>query len=666
MAKTESTAVNELIDLVQSGRQPTAPEPAGDLFSSPRSTSASPRMTSAIPSMRGAGEVQPLPRGRAPHSTSQHVMPPPTPVRMSTADPSRGNTIPPLSRAPSQPGQPPATPRSSAAALPPPRNTPRATSSLPAQRASSSVPTQRPSLPPPVPTAPPPRPSTPPPHRASSPRASQQVPIVARATVPSMPSLPPPSAPVAAPFKAKADNPFAAIVPQQFPIIGRPQTVDATGDVVRADNWFDASSAVHKIDADGTAVVVRPRGEALSLAKKLLIPGIIAAFVGVMIGAFFVFTRDGGKPTKPVAAAAAPMPEQHVAMKAAPSAAAPSAVAPSTAPSTESANAATASAGAVQPEPPTKAEDVAKQEAAAAETARQAEAPKADSMLPSATTAALTHAPPAPATAKVEANAAKVEAPKAELAQAEPVAAVVPAPKPVAPAAKPEAAPAPVKAVATSSEPAPVREVQTSRGVVKLVDVRIDSKPSGATVMLVDNGKTSFLGSTPLATSLDPSRKYDVIFTLAGRPTQMAPLDPGKTSRLDVTLGRAHHSSSTKKEAPAATLGDSFIDKSIDAPKAAKTETPKADKAVAKTEAPAKADKKAAGEGTLMVSSKPPCEIQIDGKPTGLTTPQRSIPLAVGAHKITFINAAEGIKKTVAVSISADQSTKLIQDLMKK
>ena len=182
--------------------------------------------------------------------------------------------------------------------------------------------------------------------------------------------------------------------------------------------------------------------------------------------------------------------------------------------------------------------------------------------------------------------------------------------------------------------------------------MRIDSKPAGATVMLVDNGKTSFLGSTPLATSLDPSRKYDVIFTAPGRPTQMAPLDPAKTSKLDVTLARGK-SDRKKKEATVAKLGTDFLE----APAA---ETKKAEpKAEKKAAAPA-------GEGTLMVSSKPPCEILIDGKPTGLTTPQRSIPLPAGTHKITFVNATEGVKKTVSVSITADQSTKLIQDLMKK
>src|SRR5262249_51536670 len=149
--------------------------------------------------------------------------------------------------------------------------------------------------------------------------------------------------------------------------------------------------------------------------------------------------------------------------------------------------------------------------------------------------------------------AAKVDDKVAPAAAPAP-AAVAAAPAVAAPAV---ATPPPAAKVATASEPA-VREVQTTRGVVKLVDVRIDRKPSGATGMLVDRGKTSFLGSTPLATSLDPSRHYDVIFTLPGRPTQMAPLDPASTPKLDVTLGRAKSEHRSKKaSAPAL---DSFVE----------------------------------------------------------------------------------------------------------
>ncbi len=619
MAKTESTAVNELIDLVQNGKPASSSEPAADLFTSPKSTKVNPaRMTSPVPSLRAAGEVEPLPPRRAPQSTSKHAPMLPPPVRMSTAEPATGNTIPPLSRltsqsrAGSQP-RPSSQPNPSAQARP--TSQARVTSSQPAARPPS------------------PRPSAPPlPRRASSPRGTSQSSIHTRPTVPSVPSLPPINAPVAAPFDA------SATVPQQYPIIARPATVDVTGDLVKAENWFDVSAAVHKLDpSEGTHVVVRPRHDTLALVKKMIVPTILLAIVGVMIGGFFAFDGAGGKKKKVAAAATltetAKPHEARVAMAATPT---------QTTAETPSA--------AAEAEPPTKAEEIAKQAAA-----------ESESMLPAATTAALTKeaepakAAPAPAAAP-PAPAAAPQAPAAR-------ASVTEAPAP--------AVAAPAKAVATSGAPAPIREVQTPHGVVKLVDVRIDSKPSGATVMLVDNGKTSFLGSTPLATSVDPTKKYDVIFTLEGRPTQMAPLDPSKTSRLDVTLARGKSERKAKAAAAAkAPALDSFIDTSAkvetkkaeapkaDAPKAEKVDAPKAEKAVAV--------KEPAGEGTLMVSSKPPCEIHIDGKATGLTTPQKSIPLPAGTHKVTFVNAAEGIKKTVSVTINANQSTKLIQYLMKK
>ena len=53
--------------------------------------------------------------------------------------------------------------------------------------------------------------------------------------------------------------------------------------------------------------------------------------------------------------------------------------------------------------------------------------------------------------------------------------------------------------------------------------------------MLVDNGKTSFLGSTPIAASVDPSRSYDLIFTSPGRATQMTHFDPAQVGRVEAT-----------------------------------------------------------------------------------------------------------------------------------
>ena len=86
MAKSESTAVNALIDMVRSGK-PARADAGDDLFAA----NHPPRMTSTIPPLRGAGEVAPLPRTRAPTGTSQHVVDPQVrqQIRMTTAPPTR-------------------------------------------------------------------------------------------------------------------------------------------------------------------------------------------------------------------------------------------------------------------------------------------------------------------------------------------------------------------------------------------------------------------------------------------------------------------------------------------------------------------------------------------------------------------------------------------------
>jgi hypothetical protein len=73
--------------------------------------------------------------------------------------------------------------------------------------------------------------------------------------------------------------------------------------------------------------------------------------------------------------------------------------------------------------------------------------------------------------------------------------------------------------------------------------------------------------------------------------------------------------------------------------------------------------------GTLMIGAKPPCDIIIDGRTTGLTTPQRAINLQPGSHSITLVNHANNIKKSFSVSINAGAPTKVVKDftsLMKK
>ena len=134
MAKTESTAVNELIELVATAK-PLPPDPDEDLmFKEPVQAPApkkTTRMTSTVPPIKGAGEVAPLPHTRAASGTHSGFPVVPPPVRVSTAPPSRGVTIPPLPP-PTAPnpnkqtlmGNGPGLPPSPAATLPPPAPNP--------------------------------------------------------------------------------------------------------------------------------------------------------------------------------------------------------------------------------------------------------------------------------------------------------------------------------------------------------------------------------------------------------------------------------------------------------------------------------------------------------------------------------------------------------------
>ncbi|MBP6840056.1 MAG: PEGA domain-containing protein, partial [Kofleriaceae bacterium] len=75
----------------------------------------------------------------------------------------------------------------------------------------------------------------------------------------------------------------------------------------------------------------------------------------------------------------------------------------------------------------------------------------------------------------------------------------------------------------------------------------------------------------------------------------------------------------------------------------------------------------AAGTGVLSVGSKPPgCEIHIDGKNTGLRTPQREISLKAGSHRVTLINNELGIRDTFTVEVKANDTVRAIKDYMNK
>jgi len=217
-----------------------------------------------------------------------------------------------------------------------------------------------------------------------------------------------------------------------------------------------------------------------------------------------------------------------------------------------------------------------------------------------------------------------------------------------------------------------------------------ESSPPGATVSLIVDGKRETLGPSPAKFKLDPRKSYQVLFEKSGYVSINRPIVFTGTpeEKVAVTLEKAGGAVAAAKPAEPV----------VKAPEPAKTETPKPVKTVAaetpKTQpvktvaaetpktktsspkAPAKLDSEpkaepketpkasggGGGQGTLLLGSKPPCEIFVDGKSTGLSTPQKDLKLAAGKHKITLVNNEFGIKETFAVDIKADATEKQIKD----
>jgi len=518
MGNTESTAVNQLIKLMQTAT-PLKPDPSEDLmFKAPEKQRS--RMTATVPSMKA--DVPPLPRTRAPQGTQRGVpvvgeLPVKPSVRMSTALRSMSMPVIQLWYPAEGTGE---------------------TDVITGVQNKALAANQEVSRPP-------------------LPRLSA-----------AMRTEAPPAMPVAAPFEAPA-KPVVMTSSTAAPAgmsggypSAAPYLAHVPADMTSHQPWFDAQAPVAaEIEVDFGTDRVRSSSASdwRSLIPKLVAPTLGLIVVGMFVGGFLAFDGQSDTPTAPIARAE--KPELKIELKA-------------------------------EPPAPVAA-------AAVIETRRE---PKAIAHEPSV---------------------------KPEIA--EPKLATTP----------PNLAPHTAK-VAIDVAPA---GVAPATGRPAFVDVRLDSTPSGATVTLIDRGKSTFLGTTPISTVLDPSRRYQIVFSHASKPTQVENLDPNTTKRLAVVLGKS--SATPKAEV-----------KKIEASK--KLEATKLDGEVVDP-----FDVAPKGEGVLMVSSKPPCEILVDGVATGLTTPQRALKLAAGTHKITLVNTAEKIKKTVTVTVTADQPTKVIENFMK-
>jgi len=213
-----------------------------------------------------------------------------------------------------------------------------------------------------------------------------------------------------------------------------------------------------------------------------------------------------------------------------------------------------------------------------------------------------------------------------------------------------------------------------------------ESTPPGATVSLIIDGKREALGPSPAKAPLDPRMTYQVLFEKPGYVSVNRPIVISGIleEKIAVSLEKAGSVAAVVPEVkPTGPVikPDTKIEKpvtKIEKPDAkiekpdTKIEKPdtKIEKPDTKIEKPdTKPDTKvgndtkvAAGSGTLMLGSKPSCDIYVDGSNTGLHTPQRAMKLSAGKHRITLINNEFGIKETFVVDIKADATEKAIKD----
>jgi hypothetical protein len=225
--------------------------------------------------------------------------------------------------------------------------------------------------------------------------------------------------------------------------------------------------------------------------------------------------------------------------------------------------------------------------------------------------------------------------------------------------------------IVIAPKPAPQPAPAPARAA-KLIEVRLESTPPGATATLLDtsNGNSTPLGTTPVEASVDPTKNYDVRFELEGRPSQTEHLDPAQ-NRIDVTLvdptpvvapapvvavkdkHHRHHATSAKKAATKRVATAPTTRRAAPAPN-----DPVA--ALASMSGSKDKDGKKAADvpGKLAVTTSVPCAILLDGTNTGMTTPA-TLSVAAGHHSIRLIAATQHINKQVGVEVTAKKTTRV-------
>jgi serine/threonine protein kinase len=197
-------------------------------------------------------------------------------------------------------------------------------------------------------------------------------------------------------------------------------------------------------------------------------------------------------------------------------------------------------------------------------------------------------------------------------------------------------------------------KVEISLSPINGINGNFDSVPPGATVSLIVDGKRQLLGTAPVKAPLDPRSAYKVLFEKPGYVSVNRPILLSGSLEEHITVNLE------KDDAEPALPAPSRGNVAPSPPPAKKTV--RADKAVESDGEPQDKMVETGAMGVLVLGSKPPCEIAIDGASTGQHTPQKDLKLPIGRHRVTLSNSEFNIRETFAVDIKADEPAKVIKD----
>lgn len=107
---------------------------------------------------------------------------------------------------------------------------------------------------------------------------------------------------------------------------------------------------------------------------------------------------------------------------------------------------------------------------------------------------------------------------------------------PAASSAPAVSAPAPAPAPAQSAAAIVTASPILATPATPTTNVTFETTPRGATVTLVDNGKPSYIGTTPVEATIDSTHRYDIVYTMDGYRTRVTALDPTTTHRAEARL----------------------------------------------------------------------------------------------------------------------------------